>query len=109
MRRFLCHKLIAVTILASTSIPQSALSMSLWDSGDWKAHSFYARTRKSALSSGIGGEEVEERSIQTEIVFKTSALSTCDEYRGGNAEDEQLTFSNFLNALSRIFWHTSKC
>ncbi|NER24674.1 MAG: hypothetical protein F6J96_29030 [Symploca sp. SIO1C2] len=100
MRRFLSHQLIVAAVSASVLIPQAALSNPLFDEGSWRAHSFYTKTVRAGLSSGIGGGE---RQIKSDLALESPDISDIGGYRRANIEDEQLTFADFLNTLLRRF------
>ncbi|MBW4457619.1 MAG: hypothetical protein KME55_36020 [Nostoc indistinguendum CM1-VF10] len=102
MKRFLYHQLITVTVLANVLIPQKAFSNPLFDEGSWRAHSFYTRTSWAGLSSGIGGSEADIKNTRN-LALKQSTIPNSDKNLRANTEDKQLSLTDFISNLLRIF------
>jgi hypothetical protein len=74
----LSRGLLSVTVAAIVLIPQRAFSSPLFDDGNWRGQSFYAKTSLAGLSSGIGGLQANITGTKN-LRLEPSALS----YGGG--------------------------
>ena len=107
MRNYLCHKFIAVTILASVFIPQQAFSNPLFDEGSWRTHSFYTRTTSPGLLLGIGGLQAEIKKAR-ELDLEPSDISYNGGYLRVDIEDQQIKIKvspNIVREAIRVVEH----